>query len=66
MDFMLGRYAEAAVEAMADDELTIFETVMVLPDPVLTAALVDGVGEFDAPTTEMLSKIRKFHQDKAK
>ena len=63
MDYLFGRFAEATVETMTPVELSVFETILTFQDPVLTAALVDGVGEFDDDITAMMQRIRRFHRD---
>ncbi len=63
MDFLLGHFAKAHVMGMDSVQLQAFEELMQIPDPVLTGALVDGVGEFEAETALLLERIRRFHKD---
>ena len=46
MDLILGRFADAEIAAMRDNELTELERLIELPDPDLYAALIG-----DMPTT---------------
>jgi antitoxin CptB len=62
MDIVLGRYAEARLSAMAEDELTVFERFLALPDPLLTQWFSHGatpgdVGEFAG----LVSALRAHH-----
>ena len=62
MDIILGRYAEARLKVMADEELSAFERFLALPDPLLTqwfsqgATAADG-GEF----TGLIEALRAHH-----
>jgi antitoxin CptB len=42
MDLLMGRYAEAAIDAMSDDDLTLFEALIEVPDRDLFAWLTDA------------------------
>ena len=48
MDIILGRYAAARLPAMQDEELTAFERLLALPDPMLTQwfQTAEDAGEF--------------------
>jgi antitoxin CptB len=39
MDLILGRFADAAIAGLSDDELAQFESLIEVPDPDLYAAL---------------------------
>src|SRR5215216_352783 len=43
MDLILGRFADAEIENLSDDELAQFEFLMVVPDPDLYAALIGNI-----------------------
>jgi len=61
MDWLLGKYAEARLEAMDDGELNEFERFMALPDPELQGWIMTGGL---APTSELhglVERIRAFH-----
>jgi len=62
MDFLLGQYAKAKALTMDADALIAFEQLMEMPDPVLTGALIDGVGEFDEQSQTLINRIRRFHK----
>jgi antitoxin CptB len=42
MDLILGRFADAAIAGLSDDELTQLERLIEVPDPDLYAALIGG------------------------
>ena len=74
MDFLFGVFAKARVAGMSLDELALFEQVLELPDPVLTAALVDGVspegvvsddggGAFSSEHGAFLQRVSAFHKN---
>lgn len=61
MDWLLGRYADAHLENLADTDLAEFERFLELPDPelqkwILEPALAAGV-DFDG----LIARIRAFH-----
>lgn len=62
MDFLLGRFAKEQVQHMGREEIQVFERLMEIPEPILTGALVDKVGEFEAETEALLERIRQFHK----
>lgn len=63
MDWVLGRFAEAQVKDMGDEELTSFEQFLALPDPdieqwVMRGATVDPSSEIGL----MVGRLRSFHR----
>ncbi|MDX2258130.1 MAG: succinate dehydrogenase assembly factor 2 [Hyphomicrobiaceae bacterium] len=61
MDILLGRYAEAKLAAMDEDELQAFEALLGYPDPELTAWILDGTAPADLPEHLLVSELRAFH-----
>ncbi len=62
MDIILGRYAEARLPAMQDDELDAFERVLELPDPTLTLWFSGGATAADAGEfAELIDALRAHH-----
>jgi antitoxin CptB len=62
MDLIMGRFADAFVDAMGPDELDEYERLMEMPDPELFAwvlAEASPPGDLDSP---MLRRLRAFHR----
>jgi len=62
MDFILGRYAEARVQAMSESELGTFERLLALSDAVLNTWFATGetpaeAGEF----VPLIAALRTYH-----
>ena len=67
MDLIMGRFADHAVEGLADGELTEFERLIDAPDRDLLAWVT---GEIDVPETydtALFQRLRQFHlQDRGR
>jgi antitoxin CptB len=61
MDFVLGRFADAALPGMTAGELAVFEELLALPDPVLHEMVMDGVPAADDEIVRLIADIRAFH-----
>jgi antitoxin CptB len=60
MDLILGRFADAAIASLSEDELAEFERLIEVPDPDLYAALTGDRllgAEYD---TALFARIRAF------
>jgi antitoxin CptB len=61
MDWILGRFAQAALPAMSADGLGLFERLLVLPDPTLQDMVLHPElappGEF----ADLVAAMRAFH-----
>jgi antitoxin CptB len=61
MDWILGRFADAAVSAFAPEWLGMFERMLTLPDPDLQDMILHPelrpAGEF----AELVARVRIFH-----
>ena len=60
MDLILGRFADAAIASLSDDELAEFERLIEVPDPDLYAALTGDQplgAEYD---TALFLRIKAF------
>ena len=61
MDWILGRFAQAALPAMPEDSLGRFERMLALPDPDLQDMILHPelmpAGEF----AELVAAVRVFH-----
>lgn len=61
MDWMLGRFAEARLGAMAGDELARFEVFLEHGDPELNAWLLDPACCPNGDFGELIEAIRAFN-----
>jgi antitoxin CptB len=61
MDLLMGRYAEVAVDAMTDDELTTFEALIEVPDRDLFAWLTDKEEVASNYDTPIFQALKAFH-----
>ena len=61
MDLILGRFADAAVAAMSDDELDQFEALMEVSDPDLFGWIVRGEGTPADYDTAIFRRVKAFH-----
>jgi antitoxin CptB len=62
MDLIMGRFADAFIDAMGPDELDQYERLTEMPDPELFACvLADGAppSDLDSP---MLRRLRAFYR----
>ena len=61
MDWILGRFAQAALQGMSADDLGAFERLLALPDPDLQDMILHPelrpAGEF----AELVAAVRAFH-----
>jgi len=62
MDWLLGRYADAALPAMSPAELDRFEALLTLPDPDLHAWITTGEGLVENEHAALIGQIRSFHR----
>lgn len=61
MDWLLGRYAEATVPAMAPVDLETFERLLTLPDPALHGWIILGEPMQGGEFVPLIHAIRTFH-----
>jgi antitoxin CptB len=61
MDFLLGRFAQHAVDGMNAAEIAVLERLIDAPDPVIEASVLEGqsLGEHDLD--ELIDRVRRFH-----
>ena len=60
MDIILGRFADAEIENLSDDELAQFEFLMDVPDPDLYAALTGNAPLADEYASRLFDRIKSF------
>ena len=60
MDLILGRFADAEIAALGDDELTELEGLLEVPDPDLYAALIGDTPPNPEFATALFARIKAF------
>jgi antitoxin CptB len=63
MDLILGRFADAEIANLSDDELTEFESLMDAPDPDLYAALTGNMPPAPEYASGVFERIKSFRAD---
>ena len=61
MDWILGRFAEAALPAMAVERLGLFERMLSLPDPDLQDMILHPELSPGGEYAELVAAVRAFH-----
>jgi antitoxin CptB len=60
MDLILGRFADAEISALGDDELAELERLLELPDPDLYAAVIGDTPLDPSYATALFDRIKAF------
>ena len=60
MDLILGRFADAEIGTLADDELSQLERLIDVPDPDLYAALIDDKALAPEYAGALFERIKAF------
>ena len=60
MDLILGRFADAEISGMRDDELAELERLIEVPDPDLYAALIGDTPLDPEHATALFDRIKAF------
>jgi antitoxin CptB len=63
MDLILGRFADAEIASLRDDELAELELLIEVPDPDLYAALTDGKALAPEHGSALFDRIKSFRVD---
>lgn len=61
MDILLGRFAEARLEAMTAEELDHFEALVELPDPDVQNWILSPGAVVDPDYAPLVAELRRFH-----
>ena len=64
MDLILGRFADAEIAKLSDDELAQFEYLMDVPDPDLYAALTGNAPPAPDFASGLFDRIKSFRADR--
>jgi antitoxin CptB len=60
MDLILGRFADAEIATLSEDELAQLEHLIEMPDPDLYAALTGNVALAPEYTSRLFDRIQSF------
>jgi len=63
MDLILGRFADAEIASLGDDELVLLERLIEVPDPDLYAALTGDKALAPEHANRVLDRIKSFRVD---
>jgi antitoxin CptB len=63
MDLILGRFADAEIENLSEQELAQFEVLMDVPDPDLYAALTGHMSPAPEYANGLFDRIKSFRAD---
>jgi antitoxin CptB len=61
LDLLIGKYADATLALMADEELSHFEAFLSLPDPELQAWLLAPKAHAAPEFAGLVAAVRSFH-----
>lgn len=62
MDWLLGRFAAAEIDAMSEVELTAFERFLTLPDPDVEYWITDAPDHvLNGEWGDFVRRLRRFH-----
>ena len=62
MDWLLGKYADAALAAMSEAELELFETLIQWPDHDLQSWILDPAPIEGREIAALVDALRSFHK----
>jgi antitoxin CptB len=61
MDFLLGRFAEQALDGMNAVDIGVFERLIEAPDPEIENCLLEGRSLGDPDLDELMQRLKRFH-----
>jgi len=61
MDFLLGRFAEYALDSMNASEIALFERLIEAPDPAIESCVLEGLSLGEPELDELIGRLRRFH-----
>jgi antitoxin CptB len=61
MDFLLGRFAQAALDSMNAADIGVFERLIDTPDPDIELSLFEGQSLGETDLDELIGRLRRFH-----
>lgn len=61
MDFLLGRFAEQALDGMNAADIAVFERLIETPDPAIESCVLEGYTLGEPDLDELINRLRRFH-----
>jgi antitoxin CptB len=61
MDFLLGRFAEQALDGMNAAEIAVFERLIDTSDPAIESCVLEGYLLGEPDLDELIDRLRHFH-----
>jgi len=61
MDFLLGRFAEQALDGMNAAGIAVFERLIETPDPTIESCVLEGYSLGEPDLDELIERLRRFH-----
>ena len=61
MDYLLGRFAEQAIDSMNADDIAVLERLIEMPDPEIELAVYEGYSLGARDLDAMVVHVRRFH-----
>jgi len=61
MDYLLGRFAEQAVDSMNADDIAVLERLIEMQDPQIELSMYEGYSLGDRDLDALIERVRRFH-----
>lgn len=61
MDYLLGRFAEQAIDSMNADDIAVLERLIEMPDPQIELSVYEGYSLGERDLDALVARVRQFH-----
>jgi succinate dehydrogenase flavin-adding protein (antitoxin of CptAB toxin-antitoxin module) len=61
MDYLLGRFAEQAIDSMNADDIAVLERLIEMPDPQIELSVYEGYSLGERDLDALIERVRRFH-----
>jgi len=61
MDYLLGRFAEQAVDSMNADDIAVLERLIEMQDPQIELSVYEGYSLGYRDLDALIERVRRFH-----
>lgn len=61
MDYLLGRFAEQAIDSMNADEIAVLERLIEMQDPEIELSVYEGYSLGERDLDALIARVRHFH-----